>query len=215
MEVRFHGFEDGKDFNDRGGVLKKQGDTLVIDQSIPTEQAGATVEELTAKKAEADARLNLLIQQIKVGTASAQETAELSSVAAEARQLALDLDAAQRAADEQKAASAARLDQERRQRFDELMLQAKEQRTKFAQLYRETCLALGQFCASVDEARALANAMATQLGMWPQHSNAVREMSENPNPLPSLLESGFRQTNAWGWNLGISVVPLHPLGEKQ
>ena len=216
MEVKFHGFEIGKDFNDRGGIFKKQGDTLVIDQSIPTEQPAATVEELIARKAEADAQLSFLIERIKHGQATPEETSELSSVAAQSRSLQSQLESAEEAAAQQEHARRLRAYDERRQRFDVVIAQAKQQRNKFFELYRDTCLALGAFCSSVEEATSLANSFhIPMLGTPPADSNAVRELTEKPDPLPALFESGLQGTTSFGWNFNITVIPLHKLGEKQ
>jgi hypothetical protein len=75
-------------------------------------------------------------------------------------------------------------------------------------LYKEACVTLGELCANVDEVTKLANSFVGVAGMLPTDRNAVTEMSEDPNPLPALLDSGLSPTTGFGWNLRISVVPL-------
>src|SRR5260370_841278 len=74
--------------------------------------------------------------------------------------------------------------------FDQVVAEAREQRATFERLFREACLALGKYCSAVDEAIGLANAAArqTSFGMYPEHSNAIRELSTPPRDLLANLE---------------------------
>ena len=68
--------------------------------------------------------------------------------------------------------------------------------------------ALPSFCASVDEATRLANSFATRLGMLPLDAQTVRDLSTDPNPLPTLLDGGLKPVEGYGWNLRLNIVPL-------
>jgi hypothetical protein len=209
MEVRFHG-EIPEHWRDHG-VFQLSPEGAMITENVPANPA-THVEQLTAKKAQVDVQLAALLDKVKAATANPQETAKLSTLADESQKLAKEVESARAAADEQQATLDAQQQAAKRGVFDESVKRGHEQRARFFQLYRETCLAFGRFCATVDEVSALANSQATQLGVWPQHSNAVRDLSADLNPLTELLDGGLRPTMKFGWNLNLTVVPLQ--GEK-
>src|SRR5205823_2484553 len=96
-------------------------------------------------------------------------------------------------------------------KFDEVIANIATERAEFERLFREACLALGAYCASVDAATALSNA----IGGWPQHRNAIDVATRDLNPLPPVVNGGgLRGTQQYGWNMSFAVMPLRPIGDQ-
>lgn len=166
------------------------------------------VQELTSRKQWLDEQVGELIDRVKAGSTDPDDAVNLTTLSAELRSVVDQLTAAQREleVEEQKARHADH--DARRKRFEETLIRAHSERIAFQQLFRDACLALGQLCSTVDEAVALANSLTTPLGMMPLDQAHVREISQDPNPLPALLDSGHKTTQKFGWNLRIAIVPL-------
>jgi hypothetical protein len=182
-------------------------------QPVTVDSLRLTCTKLEAEKACLDKQLAPLLQKIEAGDASAEELALVPELAEDARVIAtrlqranLELQIAQEIQEKKDAES-------RRDRFDELVILTRRKRTEFARLYRETCVVLGQLCANVDEATRIANsfAAANVAGMNPVDRNSIAEMTEPPDPLPILLDSGFAATTEFGWNLRLSIIPLQKI----
>ena len=164
--------------------------------------------QLQAQKDALDHRLSPLLDKVQDGSATAEELALVPDLAEDTRIVAARLHHATvelRVIEEQQTRQEAST---ARSRFAFLVAEDRQQRAKFARLYRDCCITLGRLCAGVDEASALANASIGIAGMLPLDRNAVTEMSEDPNPLPTLLDNGLAPTVGFGWNLRIAVVPL-------
>ena len=166
------------------------------------------VQELTLRKQWLDDQVGELIERIKAGSTDPDDALNLTQHSAELRSVVEQLETAQREleSEEQRARHADH--DARRARFEQALERAASERIAFQQLYRDACLALGTLCSTVDEAVALANSLTTPLGMMPLDQSRVREISQDPSPLHALLDSGHSATQKFGWNLGITVVPL-------
>jgi hypothetical protein len=183
-------------------------------EAPPATIATATLsrDKWAAQKAELDTRLGPLLDKIQAGTATPEEMSLVTELAEDSRILTDRLHQAQvqlRVAEEKQAR------QERdtaRARFNFLIAEDRQKRAKFARLFKEACVTLGELCAGVDEATALANASIGIAGMDPVHRNAVMEMSERVDPLSALLDSGLSPTTGFGWDFRIAVVPLQKKG---
>jgi hypothetical protein len=185
-------------------------------EARPATVAEATLRraQIVAQRGELDQRLNPLIDKLQAGTATAEETASIAELGEDARILANRLrfiEIELRVAEDKQAQEEAAT---KRDRLDDLLIVARRKRSEFARLYRDACIVLGDLCASVDEASQIVNSFAagSVAGMLPTDRNAVAEMSEDPNPLPALLDAGFSPTVNFGWNFSISVIPLKKKG---
>jgi hypothetical protein len=167
-------------------------------------------DQTAAQKAELDARLAPLLDKIQAGTATAEEMSVVTELAEDSRILAdrlhhanVELRVAEEKAGREQTATA-------RARFNYLVANSRQRRDQFNRLYREASIALGALCANVDEATQIVNSFAagSVVGLVPLDRNAVTEMSENPDPLPALLDSGFAPTVGFGWNFRLAIVPL-------
>ncbi|MGH7484009.1 MAG: hypothetical protein ACREMY_00210 [bacterium] len=168
------------------------------------------VTRLRKRKSALDARLGPLAEKVKAGIADRKKISLLAKLGREARKVTDDLATAERAQEQNESATSAA----NRQQFEIVVAQGQAQRATFEKLFREACLALGEFCGSVDEAAALANSFAAaKLGTPPQYTNAVRALSANLNPLPAIANA--RPTLNFGWNLNFTVVPLVPVGRTR
>jgi hypothetical protein len=196
--------------------------TQVRDHGVFTAPPPATIEtatlsrdQLVAQKSELDARLAPLLDKIQAGAATPEEMTLVTELAEDSRILT---DRLQRARVELTVAEEKQARQQaatKRDRFDDLVIESRRKRAKFFQLYRESCLLLGELCANVDEATQIANSFIGVAGMDPVDKNAVTEMSEDPNPLPALLDSGLTPTVGFGWNLRLSIIALQKKGETK
>jgi hypothetical protein len=165
-------------------------------------------DQIAAQKDELDSRLSPLLGKIQAGTATPQETALVPDLAEDSRILTGRLKRARTElmiAEDTEASATAR---GRRERFDTLQRTTRKQRAEFCRLVRAACITLGQLCEGVDEATKIANSFIGVGGMNPLDKNALTEMSEHPNPLPEMLDSGFSPTTGFGWDISIPVVPL-------
>jgi hypothetical protein len=187
-------------------------------QDVPAafrESPPATVEaaklkrdQVTAQKAELDARLAPMLDRIQAGTATPEEMSAVTELAEDSRILAdrlhqaqVQLTVAEEKAGRERSATA-------RARFNFLLAENRQKRAKFARLYKEVCVTLGELCAATDEASRIANSFVNVAGMNPVDRNSVAEMSERVDPLPALLDAGLSPTTGFGWDFRINVVPL-------
>jgi|HubBroStandDraft_2_1064218.scaffolds.fasta_scaffold25529_3 hypothetical protein len=192
--------------------------TMIRDHGVfNTQPPAATVEamklncdRLVAEKAELDHRLSPLLDKIQAGSATAEESALVVELAEDSRILTdrlhhanVELKVIEEKQARQQSATA-------RARFNFLVAEDRQKRAKFARLYREASVTLGELCANVDEATTLANSFAALnvAGLNPVDRNSIAQMSERIDPLPELLDSGLTPTTEFGWNFRISVVPL-------
>jgi hypothetical protein len=181
---------------------------FAVPQPVTVDSARLTCSKLEAEKACLDKQLGPLLDQIQAGTATAEQMNLVTELAEDSRLLTDRLQRAQRELKVAEEIQEKKDAQERRDRFDELVILTRRKRTEFARLYRETCITLGQLCSNVEESIALANSFVNVAGMPPEDRNAVMEMTERIDPLPALLDSGFSATTGFGWDFRISVVPL-------
>lgn len=180
-------------------------------QPETVEHARLKRDQVAAAKAELDARLTPLFKKVQDGEATPEELKAVGELGEQARRIAGELQQAQvglLVVEEKQAQKDAAT---KRERFEQLISDTREKRAEFGRLYRECCIALGQFCANVEEATRLANSFINVAGMMPTDRASVAEISENPDPLPALLDSGYRATDGYGWNLRLSVVALKGL----
>jgi hypothetical protein len=181
-------------------------------QPVTVEAAKLNVTKLVAQKDQLNATLEPLLDKIQAGSATPEEMTVVAELGEDARIVANRLHQAQvqlTVAEEKQARQQAAT---KRERFDRLVIDTRQKRSEFARLYREACIVLGSLCANVDEATALANASIGIAGMLPLDRNSIAEMSENPDPLPALLDSGLSPTTGFGWDFRIAVVPLQKKG---
>ena len=171
------------------------------------EAATLSRDQIAAQKAELDVRLSPLLDRVQAGTATAEEMSQVTELAEDSRILAdrlhranVELRVIEEKTARQQYATA-------RARFNFLVAEDRQKRAKFARLFKEACVTLGELCANVDEASQIANSFVGVAGMLPTDRNAVTEMSERIDPLPALLDS-FSPTTGFGWNLRIAVIPL-------
>jgi len=110
---------------------------------------------------------------------------------------------------------------DRSRQFDEKLIQAREARAKFAEAYREACLALGQWYSLGADIRELVNQLSDRLpsgGVYrpPDLTEALAELDADPNPLPALKDGGLGEiTTHASWRRHVVVVPLKEKGEMQ
>lgn len=181
-------------------------------QPATIEGAKLRCTQLEAEKACLDKQLGPLLDRIQAGTATPEEMSTVADLAEDSRILAdrlhhaqIELRVAEEKAGREQSATA-------RARFNFLVAEDRQQRAKLVRLHRDACIVLGRLCAGVDEAAQIANSFVGVAGMNPLDKNAVTEMSETPDPLPALLDSGFAATTGFGWNLRLSIVPLQKKG---
>jgi len=99
-----------------------------------------------------------------------------------------------------------------RDRFEQLIHEGTEQRARFENLFRETCLAFGAYCETLAELSGLANALITHAGPLPDDRRRLAELSAMPQPLPILFDAGYETTKEFGWNWSLPVVALRKRG---
>ena len=183
-------------------------------QPVTVETLKLHCEQCAAQKAELDHRLAPLLDRIQSGSATAEEMNLVTELAEDSRILTDRLQRAQRELKVAQEIQDQKDAQERRDRFDDLVILNRRKRAEFFRLYREACIVLGSLCASVDEATQIANSFAADgvAGMDPLVRNKVAELSERIDPLPTLLDSGLSPTVGFGWDLRIFVSPLQKKG---
>jgi hypothetical protein len=103
---------------------------------------------------------------------------------------------------------------DRERRFHEALKEAREARAKFAELYRDACLSLGRWYRLGSEIRELVNEQADKMPTGhvyrpPHLTEALREVDQDPNPLPALKDAGYSETQtAASWRRHVAAVPL-------
>jgi hypothetical protein len=103
---------------------------------------------------------------------------------------------------------------EREKRFDAALIEARAARTKFTELYRDACLALGCWYRLGAEIRELVNELADKMPTGhvyrlPHLTEALREVDQDPNPLPALKDAGYSETQTHAsWRRHVAAVPL-------
>src|SRR5580704_12576904 len=158
---------------------------------ISVEEAKLNVTKLEAEKACLDKQLAPLLDKVQAGSSTPEEMTLVTDLAEDSRILADRLQHANvelRVIEEKKARQQSAT---ARARFNFLVAEDRQKRAKFARLYREACVTLGELCANVDEAAKLANSFVagSVTGMLPTDRNVIAELSERIDPLPALLDS--------------------------
>jgi hypothetical protein len=184
--------------------------------ATPTaEDAQARAARLTTAKADADARLTALFDKVKAGTASASEFAGLAKLADEVSALDRELKEAQNAAEKAEQRRAERVAVELRTRLETALVNAEKHKQEFAAAYKATCLALGSYCADIDEAIRLSSSWAqvSNLDLLDPrrtvYGNRIALLNADLDPRPALTQAGLRGTVQHGWNCSFPITPLH------
>jgi hypothetical protein len=173
--------------------------------------AQARVGELRTEQAELTAAIDDAAANARAGNLAG--VGDMPGLAADKSRVDRDLAAAEAELDRAQSAQERAQDAEMRKRFDQVVAQAREQRAAFGELFRQCCAVLGDYCANVEEATALANSLITALGMDPRQRNAIAELSRPLDPLTALTNGGgFRPSTGYGWDLRVFVAPLRPIG---
>ncbi len=193
------------------GVFTEGNEFVGHDVTTIRQAAIDRVDKLSRTKDELDERISAAGRAAQAGNDEELAGVDLSALARDSARVSRELTEAR----EELEQSEARIEQEaatkRRKKFAETIARARVERTEFERLFSETCLALGKFCASVEEATTLVNSLATQLGTPLELRNELQALAEAPNPMAACLESGLKPTEQYGWNLGFQVIPLHEL----
>jgi hypothetical protein len=188
---------------DKGGVFGAPNDA----PSARLQQARAKGAELKRNHAEAQSTLRLAVED-------EGGTYDFQALKSNVHRLARELAEAEEQAENWESVCAQVDKADRARQFDEKLLQAREARAKFAELYCDTCLALGRWYRLGAEIRELVNALADRLPngtiYHPPHlKNALQELNEDPNPLPALKDGGYSEiTTTASWRRHVAAVPL-------
>jgi len=200
MRITYHGPQDPN--------VRDHGVLDVAPVSTAAQAPPCTrLEELSAKRNGLADQVNQLVERVKAGTTDAAEITALATLSGELKQITEDLAVAQQEAKDAAARERAIKFASDRDQLETSLAAARAQREKFATAFRETCLALGEFCASIDEATRLANATAGAAGVLPSDSNRIRDLNRDLHPMPALLDN-HEQTKNFGWNLSFAIAPL-------
>jgi hypothetical protein len=191
-------------------------DVAGLEGPTPTaEDPQARAARLATAKADADARLTALFDKVKAGTASASEFAGLATLADDVSALDRELKEAQSAAATAEQRRAERAGEELRIRLEAALTEAETRKKEFADTYKATCLALGSYCAAIDEAIKLSSSWAqvSNLDLLDPrrtvYGNRIALLNVNLDPRPALTQAGLRGTVQHGWNCSFPIVPLH------
>jgi chromosome segregation ATPase len=145
----------------------------------------ATTQQLDALRTEQSAvvdRIRTLADRAASGDADG--AGELPALAKQQAELRWQIEQVETELQEQQARQHERDHAARTQRFDACIAEAQAARTEFNTLFRRTSLALGTYCARVEEATRLANSLRGQglIGVFPHHANAVKELGLGMDP---------------------------------
>lgn len=144
---------------------------------------------------------------------------DLQAMKSNVARLARELDAATTQQSQWEAVCAQEDRSNRATQFEEKLKEAREARRKFAELFRDACLALGRWYALGSEIHELSNSVSDRLPTGavyyrPEVKNALAELGENPDPLPALREAGYDDFSTFqSWRRSCAVVPLKKKGE--
>lgn len=181
------------------------------------DQAQAEVDRLNSRRSELAGMLEEIGDQVRAG--SHERIDEVAGIAREKTQTEAALAKAEGAFAEaqrqfEKAAAA-----ERRKRFDEVIRECRQKRTRFALLFREECLLLGDIVNLRGEALQLFNGLTVCSGpaespiyyQDPNAKNALAEIDEGLVSIPDLTAGldGLDADTHHGWKTSVSIVPLH------
>lgn len=157
------------------------------------------------RRTELTAAIAALSQQATAGVSEGLE--ELPALAREKAEIDQKFAAAQQKLEQSAAQLQQTTHEARRERFEQAIQEGHEARTEFETLFGKACVALGTYCSRVEGSTRLANSLATQLGMWPEHRHAVAELTR-PIEALRMVPEGYDVSRGYGWNLNVSVVPV-------
>jgi len=195
---------------DEGGVFGSKKATPASRLSNAT----ARVARLKQRHSEAQAAW-------RAATEADDFTGDYRALKQDVSRLAHELADAEDQASQWQEVSASADKQNQRARFDEALKEVREARRKFAELFGDACLELGRWYTLGSEIRELVSKLADKMPTGhvyrpPHLTEALTEVDQDPNPLNSLKDAGFRELQtSQSWRRHCSVVPLAKPAEKE
>jgi hypothetical protein len=174
------------------------------------------LDELRTEQSAVAERIAALAQRAASG--DAEGTSEFPILARQQSELKWQIERLETELEEQQARQHERDHAARTRRFDVCIAEAQTARSEFVELFRQTSLTLGRYCSLVEEATALGNSLrgAGLVGVFPHHSNTVKELSEGMNPYANWGD--VEPVRGFGWNFKtppMSAYRDRPRGEKR
>ena len=177
------------------------------------EAATETVEQLEKQHATLKAQMSDLLARALTGT---DTSGELSTLTREAADVSRRLESARDAELEQKEKAQTALRSKQRETFDRAIEEGATARAQFTALFRQTCLALGDYCVALQTATGLRAAVSLPLGpystltLMPDDANRLQALITFGDPLADLLEGDgdLQGCMNFGHDLTVRCVPL-------
>ena len=93
--------------------------------------------------------------------------------------------------------------------LEQARAEAAEHRATLLRLHRESCIALGKYCQSMQEVQRLTRAtFHPGLGGDPEAENPLRKLLITEPPLRALTRNGLQAWMGWQWDARLDIVPL-------
>lgn len=171
-----------------------------------SDSAERQLAELQEQKVRLEAKIEGLVTQLRAGSLNASGVDELRTFSDDVARLSRRISAAEEQAEIEKMRRTAIAAQEGRVEFDAALKRAQATRAEFVELYRRTCLALGDFCTAVNAANASAPQVNTSFGLLPPDLTALRALPLNDAPARAL--DGLHGFVDHNWKMSFQIQPM-------